>query len=94
MVFRDWTTGGSFVFFMLQPMGIALETVIIIVSRRIGVQIHWKMSRVVGLAWVLLWFSYTVPILLEPLLRVGFFESGPSFSLYLGIKRGEWIPKV
>jgi len=79
---------------MLQPMGIALETVIIIVSRRIGVQIHWKMSRVVGLAWVLLWFSYTVPILLEPLLRVGFFESGPSFSLYLGIKRGEWIPKV
>jgi len=94
MVFRDFVTGGSFVFFMLQPLGIAIETVVIVVFRRIGVQIHWRILRVVGFVWVLLWFSYTVPILLEPLLRVGFFESGLSFSLYLGIKRGEWIPKV
>ena len=79
---------------MVQPLGIVIETAVIVVFRKIGVHIHWRISRVVGFVWVLLWFSYTVPILLEPLLRVGFFESGPRFSLILGIKRGEWIPKI
>jgi len=35
--------------------------------------------------WVTLWFAYTLPIMVEPLLRVGFFESGPSFSVILGV---------
>jgi Sec-independent protein secretion pathway component TatC len=94
MVFGNWSTGGSFAFFMLQPLGIAFETVITNVFCRVGIQMHWRISRMVGFVWVLLWFSYTVPILVGPLLTVGFSENGPSFSLILGIRRGEWFPKV
>ena len=37
-----------------------------------------------------LWFSYSVPILLELLFRAGFFESEPSFSSIF--KESEWLP--
>jgi hypothetical protein len=94
MVFGNWNNGRSLTFFMLQPLGIVVEAAVIVVFRRMGVQVHWMISRVVGYVWVVLWFSYTLPVMLEPLLRVGFFESGASFSLILGIKRGEWIPRM
>jgi hypothetical protein len=94
MVFQNWSDGRSLTFFMLQPLAIVVEMVVIDVFHRTGVQVHWMISRVVGYVWVVLWLSYTLPIMLEPLLRVGFFESGPRFSLILGIKRGEWIPRM
>lgn len=94
MIFHNWRTGGSLAFFMLQPFGMAFETAMMIIYRRLGIQMHWRVERVIAFVWVLLWFCYTIPIMLEPLLSVGFFQDGPRFSLILGIRRGEWIPEA
>jgi len=93
MSFHRWNHGGSFIFFMIQPFAIVFEEVIIFLSRKWKFHMPRGITRLVGYVWVCLWFWYTVPIFLEPLLRAGFFESGPSFSLILGLKRGEWFPK-
>jgi len=90
MLFYRWNHGGAFIFFAIQPFAILFEEVIIFLWK---IHIPKGITRAVGYVWVFLWFSYTAPIFLEPLLRAGFFESGPSFSLILGLKRGEWFPK-
>ncbi len=93
MIFHS-QEGGSIVFFVLQPFAIGFEEMITEVWRALGFTLPPRISRMLGYVWVTIWFAYTLPIMVEPLLRVGFFESGPSFSVILGVWRGEWVPKV
>ncbi|KAF9047545.1 membrane bound O-acyl transferase family-domain-containing protein [Panaeolus papilionaceus] len=88
-------SGGSFVFFMLQSLAIIVEGAAIQLGRKAKLD-SWVPTGVwkaLGYLWVLTWFSYTLPIMVDPLLRVGFFEDGLSFSVILGLLRGTWSPK-
>lgn len=93
MIFHN-LKGGSFVFFVLQAFAIIFEEMILYVWRILGLTLPQRIFRLAGYVWVTLWFAYTLPIMLEPLLRNGFFESGPSFSVILGVWQGEWVPTV
>ncbi|KAF9526550.1 membrane bound O-acyl transferase family-domain-containing protein [Crepidotus variabilis] len=95
MIFGRWH-GGSLIFFSLQPLAIVVEGALIWLAHRVGISqyIPSTLRRLVGLLWVATWFAYTIPMMAEPQLDVGFFECGLSFSLILGIWKGEWSPKV
>ncbi|KAF6763391.1 membrane bound O-acyl transferase family-domain-containing protein [Ephemerocybe angulata] len=64
---------GAFKFFMLQVVAIALEsTVMAFLGRSIP---RWC-GRILGYVWVVCWFSVTLSLWVEPIVRAGFLESG------------------
>ena len=75
----------SFKFFLLQPVAITFEILVIQATKRIlcqrGIELklgrpgqRWggAVVRVVGYCWVILWFCLTVPVWLDELSAVGF----------------------
>ncbi|KAH7882352.1 membrane bound O-acyl transferase family-domain-containing protein [Phlebopus sp. FC_14] len=79
------SAGFSLPFFLLQPIGIAVEDVVISLARRTGVkQCIW--TRLVGYAWVFIWLSTCVPPWLDVFVNVvirtqGLGVSGPRKTL-------------
>ena len=73
---RDWHARNSIHFFMLQALAISFESTVFRVLRLVGVTIPPFISRLVGYVWVLCWFTLTLPIWLEPIVRDGFLEDG------------------
>jgi len=82
----------SFKFFLLQPVAITLENLVIQAAKRLlsrrGIELKpggfdgsWggAVVRVVGYCWVTLWFTLTAPIWLDELSAVGFdsIDRGP-----------------
>jgi len=63
-------------FFMLQPVAITLERVVASLLKYSGIRIPTSVSRSVGYVWVLCWFTMTLPIWVEPVIRHGFLEDG------------------
>ncbi|KAG7087168.1 hypothetical protein E1B28_013148 [Marasmius oreades] len=80
--------GGSFRFFMLQPLAIVLEHCLLggKVSKP---SIGW---RIFGYLWVLLWFSLTVPVWLNGAVRVGLMDQrvGLVFPRSFNVLPGGW----
>ncbi|KAF9264395.1 hypothetical protein L218DRAFT_1076599 [Marasmius fiardii PR-910] len=70
---RGWWNegGGSFRFFMLQPIAIGLEDLVL--GKR-SFKLSSKKWRFVGYLWVLFWFSLTVPVWLNGAVRVGLMD--------------------
>ncbi|KAJ3503305.1 hypothetical protein NMY22_g18295 [Coprinellus aureogranulatus] len=77
---RDWA-GGSMKFFMLQPVAIVLEQCVIALWQITAVRTPPSVARVVGYLWVLCWFTVTMPIWIEPVVRDGFLEDGWHFPI-------------
>ena len=71
---QNWS-GGSVKFSMLQPVAITLEHTVYAPLRRTGVCVPTWISRSAYL-WVLCWFTITLPIWVEPVVREGFLEDG------------------
>ena len=75
-------------FFLLQPVAIIVENVVIRYANRFPV-IVWSRSRwrrwwhLLGYLWVLAWFTYCMPMWLDPLIRSGMVESNS----------GHWIDR-
>ena len=82
----------SFKFFLLQPVAITLENLVIHTAKRLlsrrGIGLkpggfdgsrEGAVVRVIGYCWVTLWFTLTVPIWLDELSAVGFssIDRGP-----------------
>lgn len=82
LVVNPMLFGTSFPFFIAQAVAISLEDAAIGVARRIGLQSRYPahLWRMLGYAWVVLWFSVSAPWFIAASLRVGAL-SPVSFSL-------------
>ncbi|CAA7260701.1 unnamed protein product [Cyclocybe aegerita] len=93
MMLTNWRQGGSFLFFALQPFAIALEEMVMSLGRRMSISGNSTTVKMLGLLWAFLWFSNTLPIVIDIKARRGFFQAGPQGSVFLSLVRGEWTPK-
>ena len=57
--------GTSFPFFLAQAVAITVEDAVIGLARRAGIAPPSYLTRVVGYAWVFIWFSISAPWLLN-----------------------------
>ncbi|KAF8639114.1 hypothetical protein AX17_001729 [Amanita inopinata Kibby_2008] len=72
--------GGAMSFFMLQPVAIFMEDMVIRYANQIlkaNVRSHWRCWNFLGYIWVLTWFTFCMPMWLDPLIQAGMTESGP-----------------
>jgi hypothetical protein len=67
--------GGAVLFFILQLLGVAIETVVLKVFGRksFDTRLWW----VVGYVWVLLWATVSSPPMVDELWRLGVFQRDP-----------------
>ncbi|KAJ7480335.1 hypothetical protein B0H11DRAFT_2233463 [Mycena galericulata] len=82
---------GSLIFFGIQPAGIACEMLAARLSRRVGLSLPRSASKVLGCAWVLAWFTLTLPIMQDPLIRAGELDSRVNVSLFMRAWKGTWF---
>jgi len=75
-----WTYRHTLQFFLLQAVGITFELVVI---EGIGRKFSFfrALWQCVGYLWVIMWFVYTIPSFIDPILREGFAETAPSFGI-------------
>ncbi|KAF4607642.1 hypothetical protein EYR38_001715 [Pleurotus pulmonarius] len=83
----DLLACGSMKFFLLQAAGIHCEDIMISAARRMGwrlnVESAWsrKALRVIGYIYVWQWFTWCLPINVDPLVRIGMIENGPQVTI-------------
>jgi len=83
--------GGAFKFFISQAFVITFEDSIIALGQRVGFT-DSKAWRILGYAWVQLWFVYSLPGWLQPEFSTGMMQNGMGYSLILGLWNGNWAP--
>ncbi|KAF8626962.1 hypothetical protein AX15_004616 [Amanita polypyramis BW_CC] len=84
----DGGGGGAMSFFLLQPVAIIVENVVIQCANTFPVIVRsrsrWRRWwHLLGYLWVLAWFTYCMPMWLDPLIRSGMVESNS----------GHWIDR-
>lgn len=80
--------GGAMSFFLLQPVAIIGEDAVIRFANSLPGVSRWRRHwHLLGYLWVLTWFTYCMPMWLDPLIRSGMVES----NLGRGIDRTNLI---
>ena len=75
-----WTYRHALPFFLLQAVGITFEFLVIDeIAPKIA--LRGLTRQCLGYLWVVMWFVYTVPNFLDPLLREGIAEKAPSLGI-------------
>lgn len=74
----NWSQGRALRFFMLQAVGITIETTVIGIAKWLNIHGSW---RIIGYVWVILWFTYTVPDWIDPLHRAGIASETSNFGI-------------
>ena len=75
-----WTYRHALQFFLSQAVAITLE-VIVIEGLAMRFSIRGLLWQCIGYLWVIMWFTYTVPGFIDPLLRGGLAETAPFFGI-------------
>jgi hypothetical protein len=88
-ILHSWSTG-AMKFFMLQPLGIAFEHLISYLVRSAGISPPKWVSRAVGYLWVLWWFTITLPMWLEPVVKAGF-GMPEEWRISMVVSIADWI---
>ncbi len=92
MLLQNWS-GTSMQFFILQAVAITFEDMVIAVAARFGHTQQNTVFKVIGYMWVFAWFTYSLPMWLEPIVHAGTMDDGVNVSLILGLWNGNWAPK-
>ncbi|TEB25521.1 hypothetical protein FA13DRAFT_1777387 [Coprinellus micaceus] len=79
MIIQDWS-GGSLIYFTLQACAITFEDAVQGLVRRSGIKVPSLLARVIGYTWVVAWFSFAIPIWMEPHVKAGITSDGVSGS--------------
>lgn len=72
-IVRQDFKGGAMKFFLLQACAITVEDAFIYVGMAFGLR-QERFWKPVGLVWLLVWFSVVLPVWIDPLSEVGYFE--------------------
>ena len=92
MLFQNWS-GTSMRFFVLQAVAITFEDMVIALAARFGHTQQNTVFRFIGYIWVFAWFTYSLPMWLDPIVHAGTMDDGINVSLILGLWYGNWAPK-
>ncbi|KAI5819150.1 hypothetical protein BZA77DRAFT_342479 [Pyronema omphalodes] len=79
------------VFFMVQPVGIAIERAVAQVGKRAGIRPDAWWVKVVGFTWFAVWIGITLPLYIEDCAQVGMLKEMWRLSLVQGISAGKWF---
>ncbi|KAJ6560430.1 membrane bound O-acyl transferase family-domain-containing protein [Mycena capillaripes] len=89
---RSLAQSGSLFFFAIQPVAITMEDFVLYVGRKMGISpaAGWK---VLGYAWVSVWFLCVYSPWLSPMVDGGLMEDALNsrVSIILGVLKGQWI---
>ncbi|KAJ7628182.1 membrane bound O-acyl transferase family-domain-containing protein [Mycena polygramma] len=95
VLLRGHGRSGSLIFFGLQPLAFALESLVTSLNRRTGLVPH-RIAVFLGYVWAATWFAWVVPFMQDPLIATG--ETLNRYirvSFVLWVWRGTWlIPPV
>ncbi|RXW19039.1 hypothetical protein EST38_g6808 [Candolleomyces aberdarensis] len=69
-IIQNWS-GGSLIYFTLQAVAITFEDGVVGLVRRSGVKVPPVLAKLVGYLWVVAWFSFAIPIWMEPHVKAG-----------------------
>jgi hypothetical protein len=78
-------------FFVSQAFFITFEDFVIFLGKRLGFT-DSQAWRILGYAWVQLWFAYTLPWSFQPQISGSVWENTATRSLILELWNGSWIP--
>ncbi|KIM39004.1 hypothetical protein M413DRAFT_419386 [Hebeloma cylindrosporum] len=76
---QNFTQGTSIQFFALQAVGITFEDAVIAIGCRLGYK-QSKAFKLIGFIWVFAWFTFCLPIWLDPQVHAGTIDE-PRVSL-------------
>jgi len=80
MLFQNFSEGTSIRFFLLQAAGITLEDAVIALGSRLGYK-ESNAFKLIGFAWVFAWFTFSMPIWLDPEVHAGLVDEGVKVGL-------------
>ncbi|KAF5328771.1 hypothetical protein D9619_011601 [Psilocybe cf. subviscida] len=92
MLYQNWS-GRSMEFFLLQAVGITLEDAVVGIAKTLGYTTKTPLTKLLGFCWVFAWFTFCLPLWLDPNLHAGTGDQGVNLSIILGIWKGDWTPK-
>jgi hypothetical protein len=64
MMVHPYWTGSSYWFFLYQAFAVTFEDAVIAAGKRLGIKETW-MTKLVGYAWTIGWFTYTTPFFID-----------------------------
>jgi hypothetical protein len=67
---QNFSQGTSIQFFLLQAVGITFEDAVIALASRLGYK-ESRAFKIIGVIWVFAWFTFSLPIWLEPMVHAG-----------------------
>ncbi|KIM42132.1 hypothetical protein M413DRAFT_70942 [Hebeloma cylindrosporum] len=80
ILFQNFSDGTSIQFFFLQAAGITLEDALIALASRLGYK-ESSAFKMIGFAWVFAWFTFSLPIWLDPQAHAGTIDDGAKVGL-------------
>lgn len=92
MLFQNWS-GTSMRFFFLQAVAITFEDIVIAFAAHLGFTQQNTAFKCIGFFWVFAWFTYSLPMWIDPVVHAGTMDDGVNISLILGLWHGDWAPK-
>jgi hypothetical protein len=76
----NWS-GGGLRFFMLQAVAIMCEDGVIALASNV-VGLKGRRWRLLGYLWVLMWFAYSVPAWMDPMIKGRMNETGQQYHVF------------
>ena len=85
VLYHSFSQGGALRFFLLQAVGITFEDGIIAIASHMGIGQNGgkksTASKMIGFVWVFVWFTYCMPMWLDPQVHAGTVDERRNFSL-------------
>jgi len=75
ILYQNFSRGKSIQFFILQAVCITFEDAVIAIASRLGYK-ESKAFKLIGFIWVFWWFTFCIPMCLDPGLRAGIMDEG------------------
>jgi hypothetical protein len=72
---QNFSQGKSIQFFILQAVCITFEDAVIAIASRLGYK-ECKAFKLIGFIWVFAWFTFCIPICLDPVAHAGMMDKG------------------
>jgi len=93
---NDWSVAaGPFRFFLLQIPALILEKCVVALAHRLKLRLPSWLNYAIGYTWVWLWCVAVLPMWVDPQVRLGYWGTGPKYSIFLWMWKGqlEWFER-
>jgi len=75
ILFQNFSEGKSIQFFLLQAVGITFEDALVAIASHLGYRKPSVFSKLIGFVWVFAWFTFCLPMWLDPQLHAGMMDN-------------------